>query len=106
MWYLPTKKKNPQHYQCGKPPDRLPVSFVSHNRKGLRLQISLAHSGEYYQPHGSGLRFGAGILLVFSSLVEMYSLTVTMPGDQRQREVIYCRLRCNSKHISGGLTPR
>lgn len=62
-----------------------PVSLALNNSKGLRLQTTLAHSGEYYQLHGSGLRFGAGILLVFSSLVEMYSLTVTMPADQRQR---------------------
>lgn len=63
----------------------LPVSLASNNSKGLRLQATLDHFGEYYQLRGSGLRFGAGILLVFSSLVEMYSLTVTMPVDQRRR---------------------
>lgn len=68
-------------------PDRLHLWF-SPNNWAQAPDCALACSGAHYQPHGSGLRFGVEVLLVFSSLVEMYSLTIPMPADQRQREVL------------------
>lgn len=76
---------NPQRHQC--PRERLCVGF-SPNSRAQAPEETLACSGEHYQPHGSGLRVGVGVLLVFSSLAEIYSLTITMPADQRQREVL------------------
>ena len=84
----------PAHLLMPKPRGAAPRVFRQHQSSGSRP--GLARSGERYQPPGSGLSVGVGVLLVFSSLAEMYSLTITMPADQRQSKVLSCcRLCCD-----------
>jgi hypothetical protein len=88
MWHLPAKEEIPSIASgslSGQNPDWVPLRFAAKNRAQAP---GWAYSGEHYQPRGSGLSLGVGVLLVFSSLAEMYSLTITMPTDQRQREVL------------------
>lgn len=101
MCHLPATELSPQHRQhlsSRQKPERLYLGFFScffvfvcafpPNARAQAPDCTLACSGEHYQPPGSGLRVEVGVLLVFSSLAEMYSLTITMLADQRQREVL------------------
>lgn len=87
MWHLPAEEQIPSTpiLACPKPEA---LFGVFSKRQGSVPRLYPCLSGGHYQPHGSGLRVGEGVLLVFSSLAEMYSLTITMPADQRHREVL------------------
>lgn len=90
-----SKSQHHRHLLSCHGPERL-QGGLSANTRAQAPDHTLACSGERYQPPGSGLRVGVGVLLAFSSLAEMYSLTITMPADQRQSEVLSCCwLRCD-----------
>lgn len=88
MWHLPAKEQIPSTtiMSCPKP-ERLYLGFSS-KCQGSRSRpypclFWRMLSISWFRVKGWG-----GVLLVFSSLAEMYSLTITMPADQRQREAL------------------